>query len=294
MSGMKSSAAVLERLQCAHKVGLLFAGGGARCAFQLGVVETLFAYGIEPAVCLGVSGGVWNAAAVAAGNARKLRAYWRFFCRMPLFDLSNLVREHSPFSWRRLHERAFRRYVSEERLRAESKVELLVALTRFRDRASVVMNVREADDPFQLLLATNYLPPFYTHPPVIGGERYGDAAFSDNLPYEALFERGCDAVVLITQKGECEGGLFRNVDEDDHEIPGKYRDRVVVIRPRHRIDLRFSERRWKYLGPAADFGAQRAREVLLGQTFADEGACGHGHGALWYAIRLRQMALALV
>jgi len=287
-----TSQTVLERLQRAHKVGFLFAGGGARCVFQLGVVETLFEHGIHPAVCLGVSGGAWNAAAVAAGNARKLRSYWRFFCRMPLFDLSNLFREHSPFSWRRLHERAFRRYVTEGRLRAESYVELLVALTRFRDRRPVIMDVRQAGDPFLLLLATNYLPPFYTHPPVIDGERYGDAAFSDNLPYEALFARGCDAVVLITQKGECEGGLFRNVDESDHVIPAEYHDRVVVIRPRHRIDLRFSERRWKFLAPAADLGAQRAREVLLGHTFAGEEACGHGHGALWYLIRLRQLALA--
>ena len=258
--------------------------------FQIGVVETLFAFGIEPAVCLGVSGGAWNAAAVAVGNARRLRSYWRFYCRMPYFDLTNLLREQSPFIWRRLHERAFRRYVSETRLRAESKVELLVALTRFRDRTPVVFDVRKTEDPFALLLATNYLPPFYTHPPVLGGERYGDGAFADNLPYEALFERGCDAVVLITQKGECEGGLFRNVDDADHVIPEAYRDKVVVIRPRHRTDLRFSERSWKYLGPVADLGAQRAREVLLGQTCTDDGACGHGHGALWYLLKLRQLA----
>jgi hypothetical protein len=62
----------------------------ARCVFQIGVIETLFAMGITPAMCLGVPGGAWNAAAAAVGNWQKLRAYWRCFCRMPSFDIRNL------------------------------------------------------------------------------------------------------------------------------------------------------------------------------------------------------------
>jgi predicted acylesterase/phospholipase RssA len=64
----------LERLQRARKIGFLFAGGASRCIFQVGVLETLFELGIEPSICLGVSGGAWNAAAVAVGNWRRLRA----------------------------------------------------------------------------------------------------------------------------------------------------------------------------------------------------------------------------
>src|SRR5439155_16402906 len=74
--------AMLERLRNANAVGLLFSGGSARCVFQVGVTETLYDLGIRPAACLGVSGGAWNAAAVAVGNWRRLRAYWRFFWRM--------------------------------------------------------------------------------------------------------------------------------------------------------------------------------------------------------------------
>ena len=40
-----------------------------------------------------------------------------------------------------------------------------------------------------------------------------------------------DAVVLVTMKGESEGGLYRNPHEPDHAIPPPYRERTVVIRP---------------------------------------------------------------
>jgi len=224
------------------------------------VVETLYALGIEPAATLGVSGGAWNAAAVAAGNWKRLRAYWRFFCRMPYIDLRNLIHEHSPFIWSRIHERAFVRYVG-----VTFQLPVYIAATRLRDRSNVIFDLGTTLDPFRVLLASNYLPPFYTHPLEIDGEEYGDGGWTNNIPYEALFERGCDAVVLITMKGKSEGGLYRHSDDYEHEIPPEYRDRVVVIRPRHRLPLAFVERRWERLVPIIDVGALRAREVLLGE-----------------------------
>ena len=280
--------AALDRLKGAERLGILFSGGASRCIFQVGVVETLYHHGLRPHTVLGVSGGAWNAAAVAVGNWQRLRKYWRFFSRMPALDLTNLTREHSPFIWRTLHERAFRRYVSAERLKAETTIPLYVALTRLRDREQVIADVRASDDPFQVMLASNYLPPYYTHAPVIDGERYGDGGFRNAAPYEFLFERGCDAVVLISQKGECEGGLFRNADDTEHVIPEPYRDRVVVIRPLHRLDLAFVERRWSRLDALANLGAQRAGQVLAGAA-EERSACRHGRAPTWYLTRLRAL-----
>lgn len=253
----------LDLLRNARSIGFLFSGGSARCVFQVGVLETLRELGIRPAMTLGVSAGAWNAAAVSAHRDDKLRGYWKFFCRMPYFDVRNLLREHSPFIWSQLHHRAFHRYIGNERLRADDAIPTLVALTRLRDRTPVLFDLQQSADPLQLLLGSNYLPPFYTHALTLQGERYGDGGFSDNLPYEKLFERGCDAVVIMACKGESEGGLFRSADDFEHVIPESYRDRVVVIRPRHRMPLGFVERRWEKLKPIADLGALRAREVLL-------------------------------
>src|SRR6185436_368629 len=99
---------------------------------------------------------------------------------------------------------------------------------------------------------------------------------TDNLPYEKAFAEGCDAVVLVTMKGESEGELYRSPRETEHVVPAPYRERTVVIRPRHRLPLSFTERRWELLALTMDIGRLRAREVLLGEFHAATGLRGRG------------------
>lgn len=258
-------AEALSLLTSARRVGLVLSGGSLRCAFQVGALETLRELGIQPSVIVGVSAGVWNAAAVAAGNGHRLRHYWRAFCRMPHIDLRNLLRRQSPYNFPEIHRRTFPRYVGSERLRRPEVPPVLVGLTRLRDRRPTLLDARLAEDPLSLLLASNYLPPFFWSTPPIDGERYGDGGLTNNIPYEGAFEAGCDAVVLITMKGESEGGLYRNPREIDHVIPSHYRERMVVIRPRHRLPASFTDHRWPVINHLITLGRLRSREVLLGE-----------------------------
>ena len=256
----------LSHLRAARRVGLVLSGGSARCAYQIGAIETLVELGIQPALCVGVSGGAWNAAAVAVGHAHRLRTYWRAFTRMPGLDLRNLLREHSPYRWNEIHRRTFSRYVGPERLRRPETMPVFVGVTRLSDRQPLYYDLRTAEDPLKVLLASNYLPPFYTHAPRIDGERCGDGGMCNNIPYEKAFEEGCDAVVLATMKGESEGLPNRNPREIEHAVGPEYRDRLIVIRPRHRLPTSFLERRWPALVQAIELGRLRAREVLLGEV----------------------------
>src|ERR1044072_5688168 len=124
----------LELLLSARRVGYVFSGGSARCAFQVGALETLRALGVRPALAIGVSAGVWNAAAVAAGSDERLRYYWRAYVRMPPVDLRNLLRERSPFLFAEPPRRIFPRYMGVERLRSREPLPLYVGMTRLRDR----------------------------------------------------------------------------------------------------------------------------------------------------------------
>ncbi|HYH47722.1 MAG TPA: patatin-like phospholipase family protein [Thermoanaerobaculia bacterium] len=259
----------LDFLLSARRVGLVLSGGSVRCAFQIGVIEALLEAGVRPALCVAVSGGVWNGAAVAAGTAHRLRHYWRAFSRMPALDLGNLLREHSPFAWNELHRRTFRRYVGAERLRAPGALPLWVGVTRLADRQGLLLEAGKLADPLPLLLASNYLPPFFTHAPRIDGVRYGDGGMVDNLPYGKAFEEGCDAVVAVTMKGESEGGLYRNPRDIDHVLPPELAARTVVIRPHHRLPVRYVERRWPELAALMDVGRLRAREVLHGEEHGE-------------------------
>jgi NTE family protein len=255
----------LDRLLAAHRVGFVLSGGSARCAFQVGVIEALLELGVRPSLLVAVSAGSWTAAAVAVGHAHRLRFYWRAFVRMPHVDLGNLWTHHSPYNYREVHRRCFERYVGSARLSTADALPLWVGVTRLADRRPAWFDARAAADPLELLLASNYLPPFYTHAPLLDGERYGDGAMSDNLPYERAFAEGCDAVVLLTMKGESEGGLFKSPRDPDHALPADLAARAVVVRPRHRLPVRFAETRWPRLSRLMDLGRLRAREVLLGE-----------------------------
>jgi predicted acylesterase/phospholipase RssA len=255
----------LELLRSARRVGLVLSGGSSRCSFQVGVIEILTELGVEPDLCVAVSGGSWNAAAVTAGTVPRLRHYWRTFVRMPRLDLRNLLRDHSPYRFAELHRRTFGRFVGVERLRRAEARPLWIGVTRLRDRQGAFFDARKVADPLALCLASNYVPPFFTHAPRIDGERYGDGGLADNLPYEKAFAEGCDAVVLVTMKGESEGDLYRTPREPNHVIPSPFRERTVVIRPRHRLPCAFVESRWEVLRSTMDLGRLRAREVLLGE-----------------------------
>ena len=262
----------LGRLLSARRVGVVLSGGSSRCAFQVGVIEELLGLGVRPGLAVGVSAGAWNGAALAVGNAHRLRYYWRCFVRMPSVDLSNMLRERSPFRYAEMHRRSFARYVGAGALASPDALPLWVAVTRLRDRAPVLLSAREVERPVDLLLASNYLPPFYTLPPAIGGERYADGALSDNLPYEKAFDEGCDAVVIVATKGESVGGLGRRLGEPEHAIPERLAGRVVVIRPRHPLPVAFAARSWSEVERVMDLGRLRAREVLLGERWPETDA----------------------
>jgi predicted acylesterase/phospholipase RssA len=281
----------LDVLRSARKVGLVLSGGASRCSFQVGVIETLTELGFQPDLCVAVSGGAWNAAAVSAGTVSRLRHYWRAFVRMPRFDVRNLLRDHSPYRFPEMHRRTFSRYVGTGRLHRPEACPVWIGVTRLRDRQGTFFDARTVEDPLALCLASNYVPPFYTHAPRIDGERYGDGGMADNLPYEKAFAEGCDAVVLVTMKGESEGDLYRNPREPDHVIPAPFRERTVVIRPRHRLPCAFTETRWEVLRSIMDLGRLRAREVILGEYHPQTEARSE-MGAL--AILLRRLLMTRV
>ncbi|HEX7828290.1 MAG TPA: patatin-like phospholipase family protein [Thermoanaerobaculia bacterium] len=275
----------LDLLRSAKKIAFVFPGGSSRCAFQVGVIERLTALGIQPSMTIGVSAGSWNAAIVAAHNHQRIRYYWRSFLRMPHVDLRNLLDEQSPWRYAKVHRRNFARYIG-NRLTAPNALPCYISVTRLRDRQSVLLRAQDVEHPIDLMLAANYLPPFFTRTPLIGGERYGDGGITDNAPYELAFEHGCDAVVLVPLKGESEGGIYKNTRDVDHVIPAPYRDRVVVIRPRHRLPVSFTEKRWEKLAQLMLIGDLRTREVLLGERHAETDLRARGESPSVRALRL--------
>lgn len=280
----------LDRLRNAKMIAFVFSGGSSRCAFQVGALERLSALGIHASMTVGVSAGSWNAAIVAAHIEHRARFMWRSFTRMPYLDLRNLIAELSPFRYAEMHRRNFARFIG-DRLHAPEALPCIISLTRLRDRRGFFLDAKSVERPVDLLLGANFLPPFYTRTPPILGERFGDGGVSDNAPYEIAFELGCDAVVLMCIKGESEGGIYKSTRDPNHEIPAAFRDRVVVIRPRHRLPYAFVEHKWSRISELITLGDLRTREILLGERHpeTDIRAAGEAPSARvlrwWGAIR---------
>ncbi|HVG23355.1 MAG TPA: hypothetical protein VND45_04315 [Thermoanaerobaculia bacterium] len=79
-------------------------------------------------------------------------------------------------------------------------------------------------------------------------------------------------MVIVPLKGESEGGIYKSTRDVDHVVPMAYRDRVVVIRPRHRLPFGFTERRWDKLAQLMTLGDLRTREVLSRRIASGDGA----------------------
>lgn len=275
----------LDRLREAKKIAFVFSGGSSRCAFQVGVIERLSSLGIHASMTIGVSAGSWNAAIVAAHIEHRARFMWRTFVRMPHIDLRNLFAELSPWRYAEMHRRNFARFIG-DRLHAPDALPCIISLTRLRDRKGFLIDAKSVDRPVDLLLGANFLPPFYTFTPPILGDRFGDGGVSDNAPYEIAFELGCDAVMLVCVKGESEGGIYKSTTDPDHEIPAAFRDRVIVIRPRHRLPYAFVERKWSRLSELITLGDLRAREILLGERHPETDIRAAGEAPTTRVLRL--------
>jgi predicted acylesterase/phospholipase RssA len=259
----------------------------------VGVFERLSALGIRASMAIGVSAGSWNAAIVATHIEHRARFMWRSFGRMPHFDLRNLFVDLSPWRYAEMHRRNFERFIG-DRLHAPDALPCFISVTRLRDREGFLIDARTVDRPFDLLLAANFLPPFYSRTPLVLGERFGDGGVSDNAPYELAFAQGCDAVVLVTVKGESEGGIYKSTADVDHEIPAQFRDRVIVIRPRHRLPYAFVERRWSRILELMALGDFRAREVLLGERHPETDIRAVGDSPTMRLLRVWQWARRLL
>src|SRR5215475_2949684 len=67
------------------RLGVVFAGGGAKAAYEAGLALALHERGVVPAAVAGTSSGALNAVLVATGEAERLAGLWRALRREDIF-----------------------------------------------------------------------------------------------------------------------------------------------------------------------------------------------------------------
>ncbi|HUO48736.1 MAG TPA: patatin-like phospholipase family protein [Acidimicrobiales bacterium] len=184
------------------RTAFVFAGGGARGAAQIGMLQALMGRGIQADALYGASVGSINAAGFAAdptfGGVEHMASIWRRITRDDVFPQGRF----SP-PWRFLQ----RRDAVHSNNGLRQVIEAGVPFNRFEDAViPVEVNATSLTDgrsrwfgsgsPFEPILASCALPALL--PPVtIDGESFIDGGVVDNVPIGRAIEQGAQRIFVL-------------------------------------------------------------------------------------------------
>ena len=279
-----------------NKIGLVLAGGGAKGAYQSGVVKYLAEIDFSPHIIAGTSIGALNGAILASNTSFKqsgdrLWQLWKELgeaniinwqlVKYPLQSLAQyllLSEEDASFCDPNPLDQFLRYAIKPQQLRAG--IELWVAafpsahnflpsthkagqivptignvFTSFCGQSAEYIHVQSAEtdeEIYQILLASAAIPLAFKSRK-IDGKHYVDGWLGDNVPLQALANRGCThAIVIHLGNGE----LWNR-----HEFPNQT---IIEIRPTEDMGglnklLDFSPERIQLL---QKWGYQDAKRIL--------------------------------
>jgi len=185
--------------------GLAFEGGGAKGAYQIGVVKALLEKGYKFDGFVGTSMGAVNAAVIAQGDFDKAIELWMNISIVKIFERDAFLEK----------------YIDEEKIR-ESGSDFGLVTISLSDRKPYELMLKDIPHGqlVSYVMASASLPVFGTE--TIDEKKYIDGAFYNNCPVNLLMEKGYDEIIVIRTNAL---GVFRRIDDP----------RVTLITPK--VDL---------------------------------------------------------
>lgn len=246
--------AMLVHMDSVREIGLVFAGGGAKGAYQIGVWQALRMFGLETYITAvsGTSIGAMNGCLYGYGNIERSLDMWRHITKDDIlyFDKEELLRftrriqqvipqlkgtdtishwltaakmQGSLFSRERL-ERMLLSFLTDPVLE-HSKIACYATCYNSEEQGprSFLLNHLRKEDAMSVLTATSAIPFIFT-PVVLEGYPYFDGGLIDNVPVRPLYERGYRNFIVVY--------LARRDYVDKSAFPGAH---FVEIVPSHSL-----------------------------------------------------------
>jgi NTE family protein len=244
-------------------LAVAFEGCACRAAFHAGVAAALSERALPIALTAGASSGSLIAVGVAAGRGAELPAIWRALGGRSIVSWRRMVHNRSPFDMSHLVRTTLEATLggASADLRAHP-VEALVTATRLRDLGRIVFSTRQEPDMLPPLLGSCFFPVLYGRPVRVRGQLLVDGGLVDNLPLEALAERGAREILAVTTRA----------DGTAHKTPWRKRwrpqldagsaTRVHVIHPRAPLAIKSWDFAPDAIARAIDDGYDAARRFL--------------------------------
>lgn len=204
--------------------GLVFAGGGVRGAYQVGVWKALRKLKIKITAVTGTSIGAINAALFAQGSFETAYKLWRQVaiddiialpqnadCGDNLFDIKNLIKlskeicKNEGFDMSPL-KKLLSKVIDEKKLR-KSAIDFGCAAYSVSERSTT--KVFKEDIPAGKLVDYLLASASILGIKEIDGERFTDGGISNNMPVDMLVDRGYTDIIAVDVRGV---GVYKSIN----------------------------------------------------------------------------------
>ena len=236
-------------------IGLALAGGGARGSYQIGVYMALKKCHIKINGFVGTSIGAFNAAMLASGRDKELLSFWQNVNIGAILGLSDkFILELQENKWDMgLFKEGFsdlKKIIRNKGLKTKELMKVLdnlniaaylyktkydfgLVTVRFKDLKPLYLFKEDIprDKLNEYILASCYLPIFRLEK-IIDDHYYLDGGFYDNVPANALLNRGYDKkkIIEISPSRKLGSILNCNPKEINDNIKLGYYDNLKIVK----------------------------------------------------------------
>lgn len=194
------------------KYGLVLAGGGAKGAYQIGVLQALEEMGILNNVVAyaGNSIGSVNLALLLGSNLEVANKLWSNVNPEDFVDIDEKKPSYTPFDDGIFSREGMVRLLTEnvnfENISAATAPIFITVAKATGDselmRAQYIkINGMSNDDILKYVIASSAIPIMYSSVSV-GGDRYMDGGFVDNTPIKPIYDEGFRDIIVISNDAE--------------------------------------------------------------------------------------------
>ena len=199
---------------------LVLSGGGARGAYEIGVVKAILEKGVQFDLAFGTSIGGINAAFIAQGSFERLEDLWSSMkatdiFRMPTFSqLRHLVIGHrwglldnSP-----LEQLLYRELKLDKFLNSQTKVGLLTTdLCTLQTKITTTDEIDSLPQLVDVLMAASAVPILFPARDLNGEGMWIDSALVRNTPIETAINMGAREIYTVLVQSETDGTCPTNL-----------------------------------------------------------------------------------
>ncbi|KMZ54415.1 ornithine carbamoyltransferase [Dorea sp. D27] len=203
-------------IDLSKEYGLVFDGGGARGAYQIGAWKALREAGVKLNAVAGTSVGALNGALVCMGDEEKAEDIWSKMTFSNVMDVDDewmerffrketTIREFLNEGWSRLKDggiditplkKLIHETIEEEKIR-KSSIEFCLLTFSVSDFKELDLSVEDIPEGLleEFLLASAYLIGFKNER--LHGKKYIDGGVINNVPLSSLVKRGYENIIEV-------------------------------------------------------------------------------------------------